>query len=162
MNSAVNSECGRYRYRLDRTVAMTGPVYGFFGVNGSKATAHEDDHTVSKWIGFSKRNDVGRFIVGNTFGYRATDVGDLASAEDPVGPENNFYLRQIIAEAEILVPCWGSRAKIPARLRPYLDELADMILAANKPVRIFGVCDSGDPLHPLRLPYTTPLVPWVR
>lgn len=33
--SAILSPCGLYRYRLERTVGMEGPVYAFFGVNPS-------------------------------------------------------------------------------------------------------------------------------
>lgn len=38
--SAVISECGLYRYRLDRDVSPTGIVFAFFGVNGSDAADH--------------------------------------------------------------------------------------------------------------------------
>ena len=34
--------------------------------------------------------------------------------------------------------------------------------ASGKPIKVFGLSKSGDPLHPLRLPYTTNLVDWVR
>ena len=37
--NAVISNCGMYRYRLDRTVSDSGPVYAFFGVNPSTADA---------------------------------------------------------------------------------------------------------------------------
>ncbi len=79
-----------------------------FGVNGSTATATEDDHTVRKWIGFTKVNGGRRFIVGNAFAFRATDVRELATAVDPVGPENEIHLERIIRDADVLVPCWGA------------------------------------------------------
>ncbi|MGM3851662.1 DUF1643 domain-containing protein, partial [Salmonella sp. NW36] len=72
--SAIISKCGMYRYRLERDVQPEGLVFGYFGVNGSTATATEDDHTVRKWIGFTKVNGGRRFIVGNAFAFRATDV----------------------------------------------------------------------------------------
>jgi hypothetical protein len=71
--NAIISPCGLYRYRLERTVAMTGPVYAFFGVNPSTADASIDDATVRKWIGFTKKWGGSRFIVGNVFAYRSTD-----------------------------------------------------------------------------------------
>ena len=86
---AIFSECGLFRFRLDRSVSSTGAVFAYFGVNGS------------------------------------------------------------------------NRGKLPARLRPRLDELADMIFASKKPVKIFGLTRSGDPLHPLTLPYSTPLTDWM-
>ncbi len=158
--SAIISPCGTWRYRLEREVQDNGLVYGYFGVNGSTATADEDDHTVRKWFGFTSRNDGRRFIVGNPFAYRATDVRELATAADPIGPENAMHLAAIIADADILVPCWGSRTKIPQHLRYRLTALKDQLVASGKPVRIFGLTKGGDPLHPLMLSYDTPLISW--
>jgi hypothetical protein len=135
-------------------------VFAYFGVNGSTAGPVEDDQTVRKWIGFTRVNGGRRFIVGNPYALRARDVRRLATAPDPVGPDNDKHLSQIIADADILVPCWGSRAKLPPALRPRLDMLRDMLEFSTKPIRIFGLTASGDPKHPLTLPYSTPLVPW--
>lgn len=161
--SAVFSPCGHYRLRLDRECSLIGRlVFAYFGVNCSTAGAQANDPTVNKWTGFTIRNDGRRFIVGNPFAYIATDVRELAAAADPVGPDNDRYLAEIIAEADVLVPCWGSRTKLPQALRPRLDWLRDMIFAAGKPVKIFGLTQSGDPTHPLMLSYSTPLVEWAR
>ena len=156
------SPCGTYRYRLERDVSLDGLVFAYFGVNGSTATATEDDHTVTKWIGFTKLNQGRRFIVGNAFGYRATDVGELARALDPIGPNNDTHLDQIMRDADILVPCWGSRSKLPRRLHGRLDALRDRLDACGKPVKVWGLSKSGDPLHPLMLAYATPLISWNR
>ena len=43
------------------------------------------------------------------------DVRRLAEVPDPIGPDNSEHLAQIIREADVLVPCWGSRLKIPER-----------------------------------------------
>lgn len=160
--SAVISPCGTYRSRLDRMVGGDGPVFAYFGVNGSTATADEDDHTVRKWIGFTARNGGSRFIVGNPFDLRATDVRELAIHPAPFSSDNDRHLDEIIAEADILVPCWGSRSKVPQRLRFRFDLLTGMIFDAGKPVKIWGLTASGDPLHPLMLGYSTPLVDWIR
>ena len=157
---AVLSPCGTWRYRLDRIVQDSGVVFAYFGVNGSTATADEDDATVRKWIGFTRINGGRRFIVGNAFGYRATDVRQLAKCADPIGPENDRYLSEIIAEADVLVPCWGNQSKVPAHLRTRFWKLKRTLFAAGKPVKVFGFSKSGDPLHPLMLGYNTPLVDW--
>lgn len=159
-SSAVISDCGTWRWRLDRTVATAGLVFAYFGVNGSTATGEEDDATVRKWNGFTIRNGGARYITGNAFGFRATDVRELARCADPVGPENDFYLAQIISEADVLVPCWGNQSKVPERLRPRFSAVRRMIFAAGKPVKVFGLTQSGDPKHPLMLGYDTPLLDW--
>lgn len=155
--SAVISDCGRYRYRLDRKVADVGPVYAFFGINPSTADASLDDATVRKWRGFVSRWGGSRFIVGNVFAFRSTDVTALASAEAPDGPLNGRYLRDICVEADILVPCWGDAGKVPLHLRANLRRCLQEVQAVGKPVRVFGFTKSGDPKHPLMLGYGTPL-----
>lgn len=159
---AVISTCGRYRWRLDRNVGLIGCVFGFFGINASTAGPVEEDHTTTKWQTFCVRNEGRAYIAGNICAYRTPDVRELARVDDPVGAENDFYLRQIIDEADVLVPCWGRRSKVPATLHFRMDALVDMLFASGKPVRIFGLTKSGDPLHPLMLPYSTPLVDWQR
>lgn len=155
--SAVISDCQRYRYRLDRRVADEGSVYAFFGVNPSTADASLDDATVRKWRGFVSRWGGSRFIVGNVFAFRATDVRELARCADPVGRENLAYLMMICAEADILVPCWGNESKVPKTLRHQFKITLDALSGLGKPVKSFGRSKAGDPLHPLMLGYATPL-----
>lgn len=160
MNSAIFSGCGTWRYRLERDVQETGIVFAYFGINCSTATAEWNDQTVKKWIGFTHRNGGSRFIVGNVFAYRSTAVKGLAKATDPIGPENDNHLRRIVADADVLVPCWGSRRKLPEALRPRLEVVRGLLLASGKPIKVLGLTESGDPKHPMTLSYETPLVDW--
>lgn len=158
--SAIISDCGRYRYRLERDVQMDGKVFAFFGVNPSTADATVDDATVRKWRGFTKVNGGRRFIVGNVFAFRATDVRALAGIEDPFGDDIGDHTTGIINDADILVPCWGNTIKVPPKLQFAFDVLMDALVSSGKPVVHFGLTKAGDPKHPLMLGYDTPLVPW--
>ncbi|MCP9825860.1 DUF1643 domain-containing protein [Synechococcus sp. EJ6-Ellesmere] len=158
--SAILSPCGNYRYRLERTVGMEGPVYAFLGINPSTADATQDDATVRKWIGFTKQWGGSRFIVGNVFAYRATDVRDLAMVDDPYGPEIGDHITSIIEDADILVPCWGNTTKVSPKLQDAFDILMDALMSSGKPVMHFGLTIAGNPRHPLRLGYATPLLAW--
>lgn len=158
--SAVISDCGQYRYRLERECSMPfegSMVFAYFGINPSTADATLDDATVRKWKGFTVRNGGHRFIVGNVFAFRATDVGALYHAADAVGPENLRHLKQIIADADVLVPCWGSSDKVFKSMRGRLKTLLYILQSSGKPVMHFGLTASGDPKHPLMLGYDTPL-----
>lgn len=157
-SSAVISDCGLYRYRLDRHVGAGRLVIAYLGVNGSTADGETDDHTVRKWTGFSRRIGAFRYIVGNAFGYRAKDVRALAEAADPVGPMNDEYLVEIISEADLIVPCWGRIGKAPKRLQGRFDAVLSMARASGKPIKCFGLTRCGSPVHPLTLSYDTPLV----
>lgn len=157
--SAIISDCRQYRYQLSREVDMFGTqVLAFIGVNPSTADERLDDPTVTKWITFTKLNQGRRFIVGNVFAYRATNVKDLSLTEDPVGPDNHSHLSSIIAEADLLVPCWGAREKVPKSLHHHIDNTLSSLFDSGKPVYTFGLTASGDPKHPLMLSYDTKLV----
>lgn len=173
--SAIISDCGLYRYRLERADLpplpeviidddnfhpLCGKVVAFFGINPSTADAELDDSTVRKWTGFCRRWGVPRYIVGNVFAFRATDVGALYHAENAVGPENLRHLKQIIADADVLVPCWGSSDKVFKSMRGRLQTLLYILQSSGKPVMHFGLTKSGDPKHPLMLGYDTPLTEW--
>lgn len=159
-SSAVISPCGTFRYRLDRLVQERRLVAAFFGVNSSTAGPIEEDQTTLKWRGFSLRNAFGRYIAANPFAYRSKDVRKLATVTDPVGPDNERYLDEIIAEADVLIPCWGNRDKVPRQLRHHFDALLAKLIASGKPILTFGLTNGGDPKHPLMLGYDTPLVEW--
>lgn len=105
--SAILSPCGRYRLRLDRVTGDVGPVVAIIGVNPSTADASKDDPTIRKDIGFATRLGWSRIIKANLCGYRATDVRELAAVADPVGPDTDLHLLQIMTEADVIVAAWG-------------------------------------------------------
>jgi hypothetical protein len=158
--TAVISACGKYRYRLEREVQPDGPVYAYFGINPSTADASIDDATVRKCKGFTNINGGSRFIVGNVFGYRATDVRTLEQVMHPCGDRNYEHIEAIAKDADYLVPCWGSRSKVPKTLHHHIDHIARFLQGFGKPIKIFGLTKSGDPMHPLMLGYDTPLIQW--
>lgn len=163
--TAILSPCRRYRYRLERDVQLAGNVIAFFGINPSTADADEDDQTTRKLLGFAQLLGARRYLLGNVMAWRATDVRELADVVDLDGPGDGVstpaeLFRKIITDADVLVPCWGSRAKLPRDLRPMLDHTEQLLRASGKPVRVFGFTRAGDPLHPLMLGYATALVEW--
>lgn len=158
--SAIISECKKYRYRLDRDVASSGKVIAFFGINPSYADGAKDDNTIIRMRGFTLRHGGSRFIVGNVFSYRTPYVRNLATAEDCFGNFHSKYLQEIIFEADLLVPCWGSRNKLPKSLHSHIDSTMIMLINSGKPVYSFGLTATSDPKHPLMLAKSTPLVPW--
>ncbi len=170
--SAIISTCGQYRYRLDRIVdheqeTQPGPAairstIAFFGVNPSTADAEAEDATTRRWIHFARVNGASRYIAGNVFAYRSTDIKKLRVVRDPVGPDNRNQLAIIMAEADILVPCWGAREKVVKSMHYYFDRTLDLMFASGKPVKVFGFTKNGDPLHPLMLSNDNPLQEWKR
>jgi hypothetical protein len=160
--SAVISDCGFYRYRLERHALSGAGSVAWIMVNPSTADAKADDPTIRKVIGFSERMDAGWAIVGNKFAFRAKDVNALKFARDPVGPDNDEHLSSIIADAGRVIVAWGPLAKLPPTLRRRWYKIAHIADAIGKPLMCFGTAQDGHPRHPLMLAYDTPLVEWRR
>ena len=161
-DNAILSSCGTYRMRLERGIdpLLGGPVAALCGVNPSTADAVLNDATIRKDMGFARRLGWSRIIKINKFAYRATDVRKLASAVDPVGPENDAHLRQAMIDADIVVACWGPLAKLPPRLRSRWRGVVAIANDVGKPLHCFGTAKDGQPLHTLMLAYATPLRLW--
>lgn len=158
--AAVISQCGQYRYRLERTIGMFGPVAAVIMVNPSTADAVTDDATIRRVIGFGKRFGWSRVIVGNVFAYRSTDIRGLASVEDPLGPENSHHLRAIFNEADIAVVAWGPLSKLPRNLRDGWQNVRAVADETGAELRCLGCAQDGHPRHPLMLSYSSELAEW--
>ncbi|KLK92604.1 hypothetical protein AA309_12925 [Microvirga vignae] len=161
--SALISDCGTYRYRLDRlTIAhdVTGKTAAFIMVNPSTADAVVDDPTIRKVEGFVIRNGAGRFVVGNLFAFRATDIKALRTAAYPVGPENDRHLEQIMRDADLHIVAWGPLAKLPPHLRDRWREVVAIADQVGCRLMCLTAAQDGHPRHPLMLSYSTPLVAW--
>lgn len=152
--SALISDCGLFRWTLERDVQLDGITALLCGVNPSTADASVNDHTIMKDIGFSKVLGWRRFIKVNVFPYRATDVRKLRDVADHRLAENAEHIRRVAADADIIVPMWGRRDKLPPVLRPQLAVTLALLRSTGKPLFTFGFTASGDPLHPLMLSAT--------
>ncbi|MEJ0097307.1 MAG: DUF1643 domain-containing protein [Bauldia sp.] len=97
-------------------------------------------------------------VVWNLFAFRSTDPKALRAQTDPVGPENDLFVREAFGEARkregLVVAAWGSHGT-------WMDRHASIMqLAAEARVRLycFGLTKGGLPKHPLYIPYSAPLV----
>lgn len=161
MGSAIFSPCGTYRYRLERPDVFGDWTTAVIMVNPSTADATQDDATIRKLIGFRNRYAWGNLIVGNLFAYRATKVRELATADDPIGPDNDYHLWSIIREAQDIVVAWGPTDKLPRALRERWKYVLNIAQPLGKRIRSIGApAKHGHPCHPLMLPYTRKLQDW--
>lgn len=158
--SAVISDCGLFRYRLERDLSRSGPTVAILGVNPSKADATINDPTIKKDMGFGARLGWGRIIKGNKFAFRSTDVKALRTARDAIGPDNDVHLEQIMRDAERVIVAWGPLAKVPAVHRGRWKEVVKIADRVGRKLFCFGAADDGQPRHTLMLAYDTPLIEW--
>lgn len=159
-SSAIISDCGQYRYRLERQ-CIGGGQTTIIMVNPSTADATENDATIRKLMGFGNRYEWGRIVVGNLFAFRATDVRELKNVRDPVGPDNDGHLLDMLREADRVVVAWGPVAKQPHALRARYRRIREMASMVSRPLMSIGApAKDGHPCHPLMLPYALQLQPW--
>lgn len=152
--SAVISECGNYRYRLERTWDSDKPAVAFVMLNPSTADASEDDPTVRRCIAFARSWGYGRLIIGNLFALRSSDPLILKVHPEPVGPFNDLHLLQIAKDAEEVVCAWGAHGSLRAR-----DDEALRFLSGKRTVALKRTND-GSPGHPLYIKSTAERLPF--
>lgn len=105
---AVLSKCRSYRYALWRTWDESKPKVLFIGLNPSTADESTDDQTVRRCIGFAKQWGYGGIVMGNLFAFRSPSPSVMMAAAEPIGPENDTWLRRLQQEAKLTVAVWGN------------------------------------------------------
>lgn len=148
---AVLSDCGRYRYLLERHWNGGGHAIGFIMLNPSTADAAVDDATIRRCVGFAHAWGYRTLYVANLMAWRATDPADLPSTKcEAMGPMRNWFLRRLALQCDKVVCAWG--AKLPrfvdrGFLYRTLDEAADSLGYASG--WCLGRTANGQPRHPL-------------
>lgn len=158
MMGAELSACGQYRYTLTRPAIARYPDRGtaaFCMLNPSTADATLDDPTIRRCRGFAERWGCNGIVVVNLYALRSTDPRALWNHADPVGPMNDYWLRQVTRECGGVVCAWGANAR------------ADRAQAVVKMLREIGVnllclgtTKAGAPRHPLYVRGDQPLIKW--
>jgi len=117
----------------------------FVGLNPSKADENDNDNTVSRCQKFAFDWGYGSLWMMNIFAYCATDPTDMLSAKDPVGIENNKYLKCASNWADIIIACWGNDGN-------HLNRALDVESLLKNKLWCLKRTLQGEPAHPLYLP----------
>ena len=145
-----------YRYLLTRRWGP-GPVMTWIMLNPSRADGMVDDPTIRRCVRFARAAGCTAIAVTNLYAWRTPDPRELRRVTDPVGPDNDAWIRAAAEAAACgpVVAAWGARAE-PARALAVLKLLADCFL---QPLQCLGTTAAGHPRHPLYLPTRTRLQP---
>jgi hypothetical protein len=127
------------------------------GVNPSTADETKPDMTISKIMGFAKRNGFDGFIMLNLYPQRATNPDCLDDEIDSLKhTENLHHFKKLIyplKEVSILA-AWGQTILKRDYLKSCLIDINDLLI--DSPVRWLKIGDlsqSGHPRHPSRAAY---------
>ncbi len=150
------SECGEYRYALWRVWDnLQNGHCVFIGLNPSTANATEDDPTIRRCVDFAKRFNYSGLYMLNIFAYRATIPHKLYVVKNPIGDENNKFIKMYCEAAEgYIIACWGNHGKLLQRGK----EVLDLLEYFNLKAKCFGLTGEKHPKHPLYLSKETKLI----
>ena len=145
---------GPYRYLLERDLGGGVGRVTFVMLNPSTADAEKDDPTIRRCIGFATDWGYGELAVVNLYAWRATDPKELAKADDPIGPDNDTWISDVIAESRLTIAAWGAH--------PMAKERTDALRwSAHKP-QCLAYNKDGSPRHPLYVPKGALPIPYPR
>ena len=155
---AYFSEGGRYRYRLWRRWDL-GSMCVWLMLNPSKAGADKDDATIRRCVGFAKMWGYAGIEVVNLYPLVETDAKLAMRSPDRTdgGTRNYHYIRGAVWQHQNVVCAWGATVEPDHATNCLVGDLEK--IAGWENVRCLGVTKSGQPRHPVRLPYATELVP---
>lgn len=149
-----------FRYWLRITWDDRLPPFVALMLNPSTATHLENDATVERMQRRALALQAGSLIVLNAFAWRETDRLKMLKVPDPVGPQNDAYIREGLRCAAvgggIVMAGWGNEGGHLDRHIRIVELLAETGVTA----RCVNKCLSGMPGHPLYVAYDAPLVPW--
>lgn len=157
--SAVISECGRYRYRLQRG---DGPRrLGFVMLNPSTADADVDDPTIRRCRSFALREGYHGIDVVNLYGLRATDPKQLLDeGVDVFGPDNAQHVAEFAHthRGSWVVCAWGALTDPLHRVAAL--GVATLLCKHGAQLVCLGTTKDGAPRHPLYVRGDAAIADW--
>lgn len=147
---ATFSPCRQYRYQLWRIWDESKLPLNVIGLNPSTADETQDDPTIRRCIQFAKDWGYGGLLMTNIFAFRATEPEVMKKASEPIGADNDQWLRESAAGAGLILAAWGNHGKHLNR--------ADAVRRLITGMHCFKITKKGQPEHPLYQPKDAKLI----
>ena len=158
--SCIFSECRQWRYVLTVSWDETKPPLVFFMLNPSTADEHANDATVERCQIRAERLGYGSITILNLFAWRATEPEDMKAQPDPVGPDNDRWIKSVLSvtaeDGGDVICAWGTHGSHNGRDV----EAIPFIFEAGLRPKVLKLTKHGYPSHPLYLSYELQPKPW--
>lgn len=160
--TAVFDGSRAYRYRLTRIWDPDLPIVTWCLLNPSTADGSTGDPTLHRVVGFSRSWGFGGVVVVNLFAWKSPSPTHLIAVPDPVGPANDRYVGDAVANAHTLVVAWGNGGALPnpSTSVPRCEEVSALLEGSLQPRLALDYTGRGQPRHPLYLSRDTRPIPW--
>ncbi len=142
MGKAEFSDCLKFRYWLERDLEVKSEkTLLVIGLNPSTADAENNDPTIRRCIRFATEWGYGRLWVANIFAFRSTDPKGLLGIKDPVGADNDKWIKKLNLKADLTLVAWGNNGMLNGRYKDVLKYVKDP--------HCLGQTKLSHPRHPL-------------
>lgn len=150
--SAELSGCGLFRYKWSRMWYPNRPPLVVIGLNPSTADHRIDDQTSRKVWSLASRLGCGEAILVNLGAGRATEPADWKRMLDPIGPENDMWIRQVFKDCRhrggVVLAAWGVHGTFMDRD----NKVVSIAQRVGVTLGCLGYTGGGHPRHPLYVP----------
>ena len=156
ISGAIFSEDRRFRFAIWRLWDQHLPAMFYIGLNPSTAAEYRNDPTILRLAGLAKTLGFGGLFGANMYPYITAYPAQLWPHEAEQQEMNNRVILMIRGITKTAVVGWGNEGT-HAGNRP-----SEVLKLLGEPVYCFKVNKSGEPIHPLYLPRTSRLIPYIR
>jgi hypothetical protein len=154
---AIFDQSRKYRYVLKRQWGDNDNNFiNFVLLNPSTADEEKDDKTIKACIKIAKNLGYDGLWVTNLFAFRATKPSDLKQSAEPIGKQNDQYLKEYAKRAKLVVIAWGNHGDFLGRAQNVIKLLSEIQV-----LHCLGITKHGAPKHPLYVKRTAKPSPFI-
>ena len=118
-------------------------------LNPSIGNQDQPDPTLRKCISYAKKWGYDGIKVANLFAYISTDPKRLREVDDPIGPDNDRHILEMMKDSEQVIVAWGAGIPKPHGIQRIQEVL--YLLREQDSYCLERTVDGRYPRHPLFL-----------
>lgn len=142
------SKNGKYRYYYRNIWDKDLPVVMFICLRPQNKEGKRE-YVIDSLIQYCQQIDYGGFYLCNLFAYITEKDHELTVVKDPVGKDNDMWIKKIAKRADMVIFAWGVNGKIQKRSK----EVENMFSTSWA----LDIAPEGYPRYPLFIPYNPKL-----